>query len=547
MKIIKRITAVFTALMIIAGVFSGCAAKDEKIDFIYPFEGKITSFDPQVASSSDEFLIAENCYEGLIRINDDGSIQAGVAESWSKSADGKTYIFNLRKGAKWHIQKDGSVQELMGTEFNPDITAHDFVFAFRRTAEKNTASPLFSSISNIVNANSVNSGKMKSNKLGVKAVDDYTLEIKLKSADDNFMNVLSTAAAMPCNEDYFNATKGRYGLGLDYSLFNGQFYVSSILESSYILKNNEQYIGDFPSKVSDVTLKIVDENEEIAKKLEDGYYDCAYISGSEYELLKGTEISAVPYCDKTWAFVLNNNNFLFGNENLRRAVSFAVSNIDLGKISYLSPASNYVPPSCIIGNQPANKAIGKTAVKQDAKKAMELWRKGLEETGITQANLKVAVPKNMESFAKELVQGIQGSVGRITSYGTDSKVSFSLKIEALGANEFDTAIAKGEYDIALYPFTATSHSPVSYFAQIVKSNFAGESKTIEKSLKNAQKATASNLASACAEFEKELVKNASIIPVLYESSYYAQAKGVSGVQFHPGSGRVCFVNATREN
>ncbi len=55
---------------------------------------------------------------------------------------------------------------------------------------------------------------MKSSKLGVKAIDDYTLEIKLKSADSGFLNVLSTAIAMPCNEDYFNATKGRYGLRL---------------------------------------------------------------------------------------------------------------------------------------------------------------------------------------------------------------------------------------------------------------------------------------------------------------------------------------------
>lgn len=77
---------------------------------------------------------------------------------------------------------------------------------------------------------------MKSSKLGVKAIDDYTLEIKLKSADNGFLNVLSTAIAMPCNEDYFNATKGRYGLGLDYSIFNGQFYVSNILEASYLLK-----------------------------------------------------------------------------------------------------------------------------------------------------------------------------------------------------------------------------------------------------------------------------------------------------------------------
>ena len=137
------------------------------------------------------------------------------------------YTFHLRQGAKWNVKNTSQsanskeltkAQELMGETFNPDITANDFVFALQRACEKNTDAPLFSSISNIVNASKIHSGKMKSSKLGVKAIDDYTLEIKLKSADGGFLNVLSTAIAMPCNEDYFNATKGRYGLGLDYSI-----------------------------------------------------------------------------------------------------------------------------------------------------------------------------------------------------------------------------------------------------------------------------------------------------------------------------------------
>ena len=74
-----------------------------------------------------------------------------------------------------------------------------------------------------MNASKIHSGKLSSNKLGVTALDDYTLEINLKSADDGFLNVLATAVAMPCNKEYFDATKGRYGLGLDYTIFNGQF------------------------------------------------------------------------------------------------------------------------------------------------------------------------------------------------------------------------------------------------------------------------------------------------------------------------------------
>ena len=243
------------------------SSNNNKIDFIYPFSGDIKSFDPQIAKTADEFLLVENCFEGLVRVNDNGKVQAGVAKTWEISNGGKTYTFHLRQGAKWNVKSTSQssdnkeltkAQELMGESFNPDITANDFVFALQRACEKNTDAPLFSSISNIVNASKIHSGKLSSNKLGVKALDDYTLEINLKSADDGFLNVLATAVAMPCNKEYFNATKGRYGLGLDYTIFNGQFYVSNILEASYILKNNKQYVGDFKSAVTDITLKITD-------------------------------------------------------------------------------------------------------------------------------------------------------------------------------------------------------------------------------------------------------------------------------------------------
>ena len=124
-----------------ASVFSSCSKSDKPIDFIYPFSGDVNSYDPQVAATSDEYLIIENTFEGLIRIDDDGKVRAGAAEKWDISNDGKTYTFKIKKGLKWDINtekytegekkgefKDSRLQ-MLGYEFNPDITAHDFVFA----------------------------------------------------------------------------------------------------------------------------------------------------------------------------------------------------------------------------------------------------------------------------------------------------------------------------------------------------------------------------------------------------------------------------------
>lgn len=555
---IKKIFSVLLCICLLTGSFYGCSSKQKAIDFIYPFDGNIVSLDPQIASTSDEFLIIENCFEGLVRVLDDGTVQAGVAESWDISPDGLTYTFRLRHDAKWNIdttpRDDGKPKtdkrlELVGYDFNPNITANDFVFALRRAVYSVTDSPLYSTLANIVNAPQIHSGSMTTDKIGARALDDYTLEIKLQSADDGFLNTLATAVAMPCNEQFFNATKGRYGLSAEYTLFNGQFYVKSILEASYILDRNELYIGDFPSAVSDITLNIKNGNTDVVKNLKSGYYDCAYISGSEYSRLDDNSVTLTPYTNKMWAFLLNKNKVLLSNEKLRQAICLSLSEVDFDEYGYLENATNFSPSSCIINGKPAYEAMGASVPAQDTAKAVELWKKGLEESGYTVADLTVIVPEDMEDIAKAFVQGIQGSIGKITAYGNGdkNKISFSLKIEALSDTDYRNAFSKGEYDLALYSFEATSQSTPAYLKSIINGNFAGDSQDLQNALKSAQSANADNMAAACRACEDKLISDYSVMPVMFESSYYAQAKGVSGVQFHAGSGRVSFVNATRKD
>ena len=102
----KKILSILISLLLVISLFSGCKNKQGSIDFIYPFGANVNSYDPQVASTADEFLIIENTFEGLIRINDDGTIVPGMAEKWEISDDGLTYTFHIRKGMKWNINTD---------------------------------------------------------------------------------------------------------------------------------------------------------------------------------------------------------------------------------------------------------------------------------------------------------------------------------------------------------------------------------------------------------------------------------------------------------
>jgi hypothetical protein len=184
--------------------------------------------------------------------------------------------------------------------------------------------------------------------------------------------------------------------------------------------------------------------------------------------------------------------------------------------------------------------------KQDTEKAMELWREGLEEEKFTSASLTVITTEDMEDITKQLVQGIQGSIGKISQYGDDGKIEFSLKIDVLSEKDFNTAFTSGEYDLAFYCFTANTHNAVTYLESIVDGNYIGSDSNVNDALQEAQNAISSNLPTACKNLEEKIIDDYYILPVLFETSYYAQAQGVSGVDFHPGSGRVSFVNATRK-
>lgn len=551
-KRIKSVSAILLCLAVIVIIFSGCGSKDKKIDLIYPIEGNMTSFDPQVASTEDDFLLCENIYEGLVRVDDKGEVTPGMAESWEVTNNGLTYTFHLKKGCKWHI--NDTIKERMGENFNPDVVADDFVFALQRAVDPNTNSPLYSTVSSIKNASAINAGKKDVSELGVKAVDNYTLVIELESAVNGFLNVLSTAVSAPCNRQFFNATKGRYGLELKYSMFNGQFIVSKVLDKSINLIKNETYNGPSPAKADKLTFSITDDREKIVENLASGVYDAAFLSGHETKSIgKKSKISTVPYTDTMWGFVFNCSDSIVSNLNIRKSLCLSFGNANLEKADYLTKATGYIPPSCTIGNEPYRNSAADTYYQQDVSTAVELWKKGLKELKVSSATLTVITTKEMEEYVKEVFQDVQASIGKTTGYGSgDNKkeVAMTMKIEIVEESDLKSRIAKGDYQIAFTGYKAHSSNPFSFIENIMNNSkyaTAGSSEFSDKISVlsySAGKNGESNFYSKC---ESELLATYSVCPVFFETSYYASAENVSGIQFHAGSGRVNFCNATRKD
>lgn len=561
----KKILSIVISAILIVTLFSGCGSKDVSIDFIYPFDANVNSYDPQVASTSDEFLIIENTFEGLIRINDDGTVVPGMSDKWEISDDGLTYKFHIRKGMKWDINtekytsgenkgkfKDSRLQ-MLGYEFNPDITANDFVFALRRAAYYVTDCPQFSLISCIKNANKIHTGAVLPTELGVVANDDYNLTITLEHRDDTFMQTLASAVAMPCNEQFFVATNGRYGLEGKYTLFNGQFYVSQILDASYLLKNNDKYTGPSPAKAKELTLKILDKStdtdDDLVSKLESGYYDAAFITAENSDKInKDSGVTYTPYQDTTWGFVFNTNDEVFQSKTMRKAFCEGFSRPAKYDKDYLSPATNLTPSSCVINGNNAVKAMGNTVEAQNQEKSIADWKKALDILDTTDISITVLTPSYMENCVKQLLQGIQAGLGSYLTNSNGDAITLTLKVQAMDESDIRTEITKNTYDVAFLPFTSTGNSAISFMSQIASDNITEiNSSKVAALVKKAQNQSDLNSAAKyLKQAEQTIINTYTVCPMIYESSYYAAASGVKNIQFHPGTGRVSFVNATRE-
>ena len=124
------------------------------------------TIDPILNKASDASVYIIHAFEGLATKNKNGELVGGAAESWEILDNGLKFIFHLRTNGKW---SDGK-----------PLTASDFVYSWRRAVNPETASEYSYQFEPLKNAMDINAGKLDLNDLGIKAIDDYTLEVLLR-------------------------------------------------------------------------------------------------------------------------------------------------------------------------------------------------------------------------------------------------------------------------------------------------------------------------------------------------------------------------------
>ncbi|HUL83253.1 MAG TPA: peptide ABC transporter substrate-binding protein [Gammaproteobacteria bacterium] len=298
---------------------------------------EIQTLDPQRGQDIPSSNVARDVFEGLVDEAPNGDPVPGAAESWTMSDDGKTYRFKLRRDGRWS---------------NGDpVTASDFVYGLRRGVDPATASAYSFILSPIVNADEITAGHLKPSELGVRALDDHTLEIVLKNPTPYFIILLAHSITYPLHR----ATVEKYGEQFTRPgnlVGNGAFMLAEWVVQSHIkLVRNPYYWDNASNKLDEVWYYPTENQSAELKRYRAGELDQTYwVPTAELDWIRKNlpdELLIAPYL-ATYYYGFNLTRPPFqDNLNLRRALTLAVNRevitkqvLGAGQI----PAFGLVPP-----------------------------------------------------------------------------------------------------------------------------------------------------------------------------------------------------------
>ena len=350
------------------------AAKSSK-PIVFNLQRIPETIDPSLRTDVSASRALGPCMEGLVKTGKNpGEIIPGAAESWKYSDKDMTWTFKLRKDAKW---SNGY-----------PLTAHDFVFGIKRGLEPVTAAQYSYQIYYIKNAEKYNTGETKDfSEVGIKAIDDYTVQIELGAPCTFFLQLLTNSIYFPLNEKYYNETGGKYALDADNLIFNGPWKMKEWIHGGkFTYDKNPNYWNKELPLTPELTYLLVPDLNTSANMYRSGELDITEISGEQLPMFKDSKsISSIP--TGVYYLQFNTKNKFFKNQKIRQAISMAINRDVFTKFvrkDGSEPAYGFVPTGTA-GNdgKTFREEYGEKILTYNIEKAQELLKEGLKELNFT--------------------------------------------------------------------------------------------------------------------------------------------------------------------
>ena len=536
----KRLLSGLLAVLLLIptlGLFSGCSSQS---DLTYDLAGEPATLDPQSANDPYAFTVINEIFEGLTKVQEDGSIGLGVAESYRVSDDQLTYTFTLRDGLHW---SNGY-----------SCTANDFVFAFQRLLNPRTKSQTAHNFYCIKNATAVAEGTLEVDQLGVYANSDTELVIELESPNAFLLELLSTAPAMPCNEQFFNETRGEYGLKGAALISNSAYQADRWIVGSYIkLIPNQRYYDQDQIHLNSMVFWLCysdtpaegESQSEILTRFYDGDSVAYTCSGKPDEGLFDSSYTLTTHDNTVWGLTFNQRSTdsvkqqILNNQDFRLAIAncFDRSRYQDLLPEYLTVTDTIIPPGVSIdGSSYRDQTGDMTVYGLNSDSAKSHYQAMLNATGVQQVTgLSVLIAEN-DSVNNEQYFGYLSQV-------IQRELNLFLTVETVDQSEFDSRLANGNYDLAIVSLEADFDHPISILEDFqtgsAENNTGYSDSTLDSYLDQLYRGSDGEVG-LCKLAEQHLLDSGIFLPLYYQTSYLAVNKSVSGVFLNPQNGAVDF-------
>ncbi|UXR83035.1 peptide ABC transporter substrate-binding protein [Staphylococcus sp. IVB6214] len=524
----RRTLKIFAPLLAATLVLSACGSGEG----IYDDKGQVfrkvipqdmSSLDTAKVTDTVSFDTFNQVYEGLYVLDGDDKAQPGVAKGEPKiSEDGKTWTVKLREDAKWS---------------NGDpVTAHDFEFAWKRVVDPDTASEYAYIMYDLKNAEEINLGKKKPSELGVKALDDHTLQFELTKPIPYFKEMLAFGTYMPQNEKVVKKYGDRYGTNEDKAVYNGPFKVKEwAVEDKILLVKNDKYWDKDVVKLDKVNYKVLKDGQAGASLYDTNSVDDTIITSEQVEKYKDDPALKKRLLAATFYLKLNQGTVpAFKDRHMRLALAQAVD-----KQAYVDAVLNN-------GSAPSDGFTSKATAKApddsdfadqinsplvyNPEKAKENYEKAKKALGEDTFTFKLNTEDTPSSkISAEFIKAqIEKNLPGVT-----------IKIQQLPFKQRIAREQSENYDISLSGWGPDYPDPLTFLNIMTTGNSSNNTgwgnKEYDKMLKDAngallQKEEERN--QTLIDAEELLLENAPITPIYQKGEAHLTNPQVKNLQYH---------------
>lgn len=470
-----------------------------------------------------------NVFESFYRLGKNGQPAAGLAKSGTVSKDGKTWTFKLRSNAKWSNGEK--------------ITAQDFVYSWRRTINPKTASPYAYLFSGIKNADEIIAGKKDSSSLGIKALNQETVQVKLNRPIAYFKVLMAYPLFGPQNEAFIKKTGKKYATSSKYMLYSGPFKITGWkgTNDTWSFVKNSQYWDKQAVKLSKISYQVVKTTNTGYQLYQQGKLDLTPLSSEQVkQLKKNKDFKTYPYSyvaflaynfqakDATVKKALN-------NKNIRLALSLSLDRKILTSKVFGDGSS--VPTGFVasgLAYDPANKEdfakeqkVANT-VDYNEKLAEKYWKTGMKELGLKKLNLTL-LASNESTNADALTQYLQSQWTKVLS-------GINVEVNSIPSKNANTKASSGDFDIYVSGWGGDFSDPMTFMQILQKGTSYNYGKWDNAEYNSLIKKALTTDANDVNKRWQDLIKAAQVAnadqavsPIYQQTTAYLQNSKVKGI------------------